>query len=89
MRRALTIALAVGALLVAASFTLAQSGYDLSWFKVGGGGGQTSGGNYTLISSVGQAEAGTMSGGAYTLGGGFIGGGASSPPTLYLPLISR
>ena len=89
MKRILSITLALLALLLVVSITLAQSGYDLSWFKVGGGGGETTGGSYTLVGAIGQPEAGAMSGGAYTLAGGFLGAGAAQPPTVYLPLIRR
>ena len=67
----------------------ASDTYELFWWTVDSGG-VTSGGVYTLAGTAGQAEAATMSGGTYSLGGGFLGGGSvSSPPTLYLPLISR
>jgi hypothetical protein len=52
----------------------AQSGgtYDLTWNSIDGGGGMFSaGGAYTLGETIGQADAGTMSGGSYTLNGGF------------------
>ena len=89
MRRwlvALSLALT---LLVFTAVALAQSGYELAWFKVAGGGGQTSGGSYTLEGSLGQAEAGGLSGGGYTLSGGFLVEGVSGEVQLYLPLISR
>ena len=52
----------------------AQSGggYDLTWNSIDGGGGMFStGGNYSLGGTIGQADAGTMSGGNYSLIGGF------------------
>jgi hypothetical protein len=88
----------VGALVLlawlAAAVAYAQgSGYDLSWWTVdGGGGGGTTGRNYTLSGTAGQADAGTLTGGGYTLGGGFWRGGASlSPPRpwVYVPLVRR
>ena len=86
MRRAVWVALALGALLMAASLALAQGGYDSGWFTVSGGGGASSGGSYMLTGSIGQSDAGSLSGGAYTLSGGFILAGAL---TLYLPLVRR
>ena len=86
------VALALSALLMAVSLALAQSGYDLSWFTVSGGGGATSAGTYTLTGSAGQSDAGSLSGGVYTLSGGFLLQGApagSGQATLYLPLIRR
>ncbi len=55
---------------------LAQTGgpYDLSWHNVGSGG-SASGGSYSLDASIGQPDAATMSGGSYTLTGGFLPGG--------------
>ncbi len=52
----------------------AQSGggYDLTWNTIDGGGVTFStGGAYSLGGTIGQADAGTMSGGSYTLNGGF------------------
>ena len=52
--------------------TAANGGYDLSWWTVDGGGVTFStGGGYTLASTCGQADAGDLSGGPYTLAGGF------------------
>ena len=50
-------------------------GYDLSWSTIDGGGGTFStGGQYSLGGTVGQHDAGTQSGGNFTLQGGFWGG---------------
>ena len=92
MRRAVMLALALGALLMAVSLAFAQGGYDLSWFTVSGGGGATSGGSYTLTGSAGQSDAGSLTGGAYALSGGFMLEGVaagSGQSSLYLPLIQR
>jgi hypothetical protein len=90
----LAVPLAVCLLLLGASTVLAQSGggYDLSWSTVDGGGETfSSGGVYTLGGTAGQPDAGLLTGGSYTLGGGFWGGGAVALPryTVYLPLILR
>ncbi len=74
--------------------TLAQSGggYNLSWSSVDGGGYTfSSGGAYTLGGTIGQPDAGLLSGGSYTLGGGFWGGGAAAGGgyEIYLPLVLR
>ena len=45
--------------------------YDLSWFSIDGGGGTSSGGTYSVTGTIGQPDAGAMSGGNYTLQGGF------------------
>ena|ERR1700729_2880570 len=50
----------------------AQS-YEISWYKIAGGGGTSTNSGYSLSGTIGQVDAGTMSGGAYTLAGGFWG----------------
>ncbi len=70
------VSLVVGFVLGCAALTLyAQSGggYDLSWSTIDGGGGESSGGGYTLTGTVGQpdAQAPAMTGGSYSLQGGF------------------
>ncbi|MDH7487804.1 MAG: hypothetical protein QHJ81_16215 [Anaerolineae bacterium] len=86
-----TILVVTSALLMIGSTALAQSGgsYDLSWSSIDGGGYTFSaGGGYSLGGTVGQADAGTLSGGGYTLSGGFWGGGAAQYG-IYLPLVLR
>ncbi len=68
----------------------AQSGggYDLRWNTIAGGGTTFSaGGSYLLGGTMGQSDAGTMSGGAYTLNGGFWVDFLGN--RLFLPLIER
>jgi hypothetical protein len=74
-----------------ASVAQAQSGgYDLTWNTVDGGGATWSeGGGYALGGTVGQPDAGVLSGGGYTLAGGFWGGGAATRYGIYLPLVLR
>jgi hypothetical protein len=76
-----------------AGIALAQSGngYDLSWNTVDGGGHTFStGGRYTLGGTIGQPDAGALTGGGYTLGGGFWRGGAVDRSyDVYLPLVLR
>jgi len=89
---ALVLLLLVSSTLIA----LAQSGggYDLSWWTVDGGGGTVSESGYTLTGTAGQPDAGAaLSGGSYTLYGGFWpGAGSGAAPgghKLYLPLVMR
>jgi hypothetical protein len=80
------------ALLLVVSTTLAQTGggYNLTWWTVDGGGGGSSDGGYTLMGTVGQPDAGdALSGGGYTLTGGFWPGALSGSAPIYLPLILR
>lgn len=45
--------------------------YEISWHTIDGGGGRSSGGDYALVGTIGQPDTGEMSGGGYTLSGGF------------------
>ena len=95
MRKCLFLVLGAGVLLLSVGLIArAQGGYDLSWWTVDGGGYTVStGGGYELGGTIGQPDAGAMIGGAYTLVGGFWGGGAVSgtpgPHRIYLPLVLR
>ena len=86
--------LALAALLVALSVsnatTSAQSGggCDLSWSTIDGGGGSSSGGGYSLSGTIGQPDAGVLSGAWYTLNGGFW-SGASAYYRVFLPLVMK
>jgi len=85
------ILLTLAALLLLASVALAQfgDGYDLTWSTVDGGGYTWSeGGPYSLGGTIGQPDAGVLSGGGYTLAGGFW-GGAAVRYGVYLPLVLR
>ncbi|MGB9873234.1 MAG: hypothetical protein ACPLYD_16455 [Anaerolineae bacterium] len=85
------VLLLIALLSLLASVALAQTGggYDLSWSTIDGGGATWStGGGYALGGTVGQADAGALSGGSYTLLGGFWGGGIVRYG-IYLPLVLR
>ena len=93
-QKTILILLVTIVLLLPVTVALAQSGggYDLSWSSVDGGGYTfSSGGAYILGGTVGQPDAGLLSGGNYTLGGGFWGGGAAAAMEyeIYLPLVLR
>ncbi len=45
--------------------------YEISWHTIDAGGGTSTGGTYTLTGTIGQPDAGDMSGDNYTLSGGF------------------
>jgi hypothetical protein len=88
--RRLMLALLLAAIL-GASAALAQTGggYDLTWSTIDAGGGGSAGGGYQLTGTLGQADAGaTLSGGGYSLAGGFW-SGASMGAKIYLPLVRR
>ncbi len=86
--------IAVLLLLLVAVPVLAQSGggYDLTWSTVDGGGGTFSTGDgYSLGGTAGQPDADLLTGGVYTLTGGFWPGGAPAGGIyrVYLPLVLR
>lgn len=73
------IGLAVGwALCLLACPGQAQT-YTLDWFTVDGGGGASAGGIYTVSGTIGQPDAGPLSGGIYKLEGGFWAATAGAP----------
>jgi hypothetical protein len=49
----------------------AQAQYSIDWSTIDGGGGTSTGGVYTVSGTIGQSDAGAMSGGDYSLNGGF------------------
>ncbi len=64
--------------------------YTIDWYTMDGGGTMNaSGGTFTLSGTIGQADAGMMSSGAYTLGGGFWGSMPADVIKFYLPLILK
>ena len=69
----------------------AMDGLSLDWWTVDGGGGGSTGGAYSLQGSLGQPDAGALSGGDYALAGGFWSEIASAPPSwrLNLPEVMR
>lgn len=56
--------------------------YSISQYVIAGGGGQASGGAWTLDATIGQPVAGVTSGGAMVLNAGFWTTEMSGPPTL-------
>src|ERR1051325_3415826 len=62
----------LGAAFAFAASSFAQS-YSIDWFTIDGGGGTSTGGVYSVSGTIGQPDAGTLSGGSYSLVGGFWG----------------
>ena len=61
-----------------ATFTLtdpAHAQLSITWYTIDGGGGTSSGGGFTLSGTIGQPDAGGMSGGSFDLLGGYWEGG--------------
>jgi hypothetical protein len=71
--------LAVAFYLAAALGTRAQS-FSIDRFAIAGGGGTSTGGLFAVSGAIGQPDAGVMSGGNYSLSGGFWGAVQTPPP---------
>lgn len=84
MHRVTPVLLAL--ILCVAGLASAQS-YSVDWFTVDGGGGTSSGGAFTINGTIGQPDAGVLSGGDYTVEGGFW-SGISILQTTGAPLLS-
>ena len=84
--------LIIAALLLIATVVYAQGDYDLSWWTVDSGGGQSNGDVFSLLGVVGQPDAGVLQGGDFILAGGFLSGVTAPPPPVYnqlLPLVIK
>jgi len=80
------LAVSVVVTLQVVSVSAQSGGYDLAWFSVDSGGGQSVGGMYTLDGVIGQPDASLLSGGVYTLSGGFL---KMADYKVYLPVVLR
>jgi hypothetical protein len=90
MKRNLILLSLLAILLITTAEVIPATGYDISWWTVDSGGvtSNSTGGNYSLRGTIGQPDAGSLSGGGYTLTGGFW-GGASGGYRIYLPVVVR
>lgn len=74
-------------LVTGASLAALDGDYDLSWWTVDGGGGDSTGTGYSLSGTIGQLDASPeLTGGGYSLKGGFW-VGAVTQYTVNLPLV--
>jgi len=64
------VLLAVCGLWLCGAAAQAQN-YSIDWFAIAGGGGTSTGGVFTVTGTIGQADGGHMSGGNFSLDGGF------------------
>src|ERR1039458_9174365 len=54
------------------AFSAHAQPYSIDWYKVAGGGGSSTGGTFQVTGTIGQQHAsGAMSGGSYSVTGGF------------------
>jgi len=60
------------ALLLGIAWMAHAQSYSIDWYKIAGGGGTSTGGQYSVSGTIGQHDAsGAMTGGNYSLTGGF------------------
>ena len=94
MRRLFLALVVLLATVTTVSVVLAQSGQlEIPWSTVSGGGATWSAGDdFTLSGTIGQPDTEGLSGGVYTLQGGFwwVPPGSGAPTSLvYLPLVLK
>jgi len=69
--RITTLSLLLAGALICPAALQAQN-YNIDWYKVAGGGGTSTGGQYTLAGTIGQPDAGgPLTGGSYSVTSGF------------------
>ena len=83
--RSTTRALLVVLLALWATMAEGQT-FSFDWWTVDGGGGTSTAGVYTVSGTIGQPDAGAMSGGGYSLTGGFW--ALDAMPTPVRPVLS-
>jgi hypothetical protein len=77
-------------LVVGIALAAADAGYDIPWWTVDSGGGDSNGTGYSLSGTIGQADAdGQLSGGNYRLQGGYWVGAGGVQYDIYLPQVLR
>jgi hypothetical protein len=85
------LALALTAMLIGglgAAVGAQAGGFDLSWFTVDGGGAISSAGSgYTLSGTAGQPDAGALSGGGFSVNGGFWAATLATPIPTAAPVL--
>jgi hypothetical protein len=81
-----SLAVLAGRRIMAAPDSPAAS-FTIPWWTVDNGGGTSQGGTYRLSGTIGQPDAGSSSGGSYTLKSGFWSGAFEY--VTYIPLIKR
>jgi hypothetical protein len=65
--------LILSTLLAVAAVAATAQNYSIDWFTIDGGGGTSTGGVYSVSGTIGQPDAGQMSGGGLTIDRGFWG----------------
>jgi hypothetical protein len=91
-KRLLVIMLLLALILAAGAVLSAPNSLNVSWWTVDGGGAapELNGGSYSLQGTTGQADAGAMGNGRYTLNGGYWNNSVTNPVyAVYLPVVVK
>ena len=70
IRRILLLMTAIVAVAPVSVLAMTGGDYEITWSTIDGGG-RSSGGDFALVGTIGQPDAGDMAGGDYQLSGGF------------------
>ena len=91
MRRVMIILALMGLFLITAVTMAGNNPFAINWWSVDGGGGTSTGGEYTVVGTIGQYDShSTVFGGDYALSDGFWQYGVSGGQyQIYLPMIVR
>ena len=65
-------------LAVALAASAAHAQFAIDWYTIDGGGGPAGGGTFTITGTIGQADAGSGTGGSFACTGGFWGVSAAA-----------
>ncbi len=89
--RVLAAVLFIGLLLSTIALASTAQSYAISWWTIDNGGATMSTrGGYSLGGTIGQPDAGAMSGGGFVLEGGYWQGGVTGTQhRIYLPIVLR
>lgn len=86
---ALTLLLAAAVLPLSRAIASSGSGLSITWYNVGSGA-MSNNNSFSLTGVAGQLDARILSGGAYTLAGGFLSQvGVGQPYLIFLPMVLR
>lgn len=61
----------IGSMTVLADTQTESGSFNITWSQIASGGGESSGGDFSMSGTIGQATAGEMSGGEFSASGGF------------------
>ena len=62
--------------------------YEISWSTIDGGGGRSTGGDFSVVGTIGQPDAGDMSGDDFELSGGFWPRGSQALLQCFCPVLA-